>query len=432
MSVYDFIGKLPRPKKGFVLPSHHYTGPYNPLHKQLDKKDVPIPGQEPFNGVDKISLNHDICYRDAQLTKKQCDEEMLKKLNKLDPKNLRESIDKNLVQTIIGLKQNLDNLSPLSSRGGGIMQKITTSKKNKIPLEFGSSKDPIIRDKLTKLHMKKAGFSLNKEINNQRALQNFQNNYELYKNTEHFSPHSFWNSKHPQESNKNAYVSSMIDLDFNNVNIKPNITSTLQQQQQQQQQQQEQDLDNNTSMTTLALSTNNPYILFDSNQTSQQSKNPTNHQQSYEENDYENQFLNILIDLKQLYLNDSFSSNVNESRNKMLNILIDFFYKHNANNDYWLDDKQCLCFRNLRTGVKFQLYVDYFVKQYDPSRSKSRPPMYFNELFKGMILNSQTKFSPTVQHSSKNTKKLKKMSRNRKRKSKNRNVQAKNRVQTLK
>jgi hypothetical protein len=407
MSVYEFIGKLPRPKKGFVLPSHHYTGPYNPLHKQLDKNDVPLPGQEPFNEVDKISLNHDICYRDAQLTKKQCDNEMLKKLNKLDPKNLRESIDKNLVQTIIGLKQNLDNLSPLSSRGGG-MQKIT--KKNKMPLEFSSSKDPIIRNNLTKLHLKKAGFSLNKEINNQRALQNFQNNYELYKNTEHFIPHSFWNSNPPQEINKNPYVSSMIDLDFNNVNIKSNITSTLQQQQQQQ------DLDNNTSMTTLALSTNNPYILFDSKK----------------KNDDENQFLNILIDLKQVYLNDSFSTNVNESRNKMLNILINFFFKYNGNNDYWLDGKQCLCYRNLHTGVKFQLYVDYFVKQYDPSRSKSQPPMYFNELFKGIILNSQTKFSPTVQHSSKSTKKLKKMSRNRKRKLKNRNMQAKNRVQTLK
>ena len=407
MSVYDFIGKLPRPKKGFVLPSHHYTGPYNPLHKQLDKKDVPIPGQEPFNGVDKISLNHDICYRDAQLTKKQCDEEMLKKLNKLDPKNLRESIDKNLVQTIIGLKQNLDNLSPLSSRGGGIMQKITTSKKNKIPLEFGSSKDPIIRDKLTKLHMKKAGFSLNKEINNQRALQNFQNNYELYKNTEHFIPHSFWNLNPTQEIKKNAYVSSMIDLDFNNVNLKSNTTSTLPQQ--------EQDLDNNASMTALALSMNNPYILFDSNQTSQ-SKNPTQHQQFYEENDYENQFLNILNDLKHLYINDSFSSNVKESRNKMLNILINFFYKYNSNNDYWLDGKQCLCYRKLHTGVKFQLYVDYFVKQYDPSRSKSQPPMYYNELFMGIILNSQTKFSPTVQQSSKFTKNLKKMSRNRKRK----------------
>ena len=58
------IGKLPRPKKGFVLPYHKYTGPYNPLDKQLDEFDQPHPGQEPYNAVDAISMRHDICYRD--------------------------------------------------------------------------------------------------------------------------------------------------------------------------------------------------------------------------------------------------------------------------------------------------------------------------------------------------------------------------------
>ena len=51
MDIHEIIGKLPRPEKGFVLPSHRYTGPYNPLHKQLDAHDNPLPGQEPFNAV---------------------------------------------------------------------------------------------------------------------------------------------------------------------------------------------------------------------------------------------------------------------------------------------------------------------------------------------------------------------------------------------
>ena len=34
------IGKLPRPQRGFVLPYHKYTGPYNPLNEQLDKVEL--------------------------------------------------------------------------------------------------------------------------------------------------------------------------------------------------------------------------------------------------------------------------------------------------------------------------------------------------------------------------------------------------------
>ena len=51
------IGKLPRPEKGFVLPSHKYTGPYNPLEKQIDSNNRPRKGEEPFNGVDNISMH---------------------------------------------------------------------------------------------------------------------------------------------------------------------------------------------------------------------------------------------------------------------------------------------------------------------------------------------------------------------------------------
>ena len=64
MDIHKVIGKLPRPKSGFVLPDHKYTGPYNPLEKQLDENDIPIIGQEPFNAVDEISMRHDTCYRD--------------------------------------------------------------------------------------------------------------------------------------------------------------------------------------------------------------------------------------------------------------------------------------------------------------------------------------------------------------------------------
>ena len=110
MDIHKIIGNLPRPKKGFVLPSHKYTGPYNPLDEQLDENDIPLPGQEPFNRVDAISMRHDICYRDRGNSKKgkhECDDDMLKELDVLEPENIREKIDRKLVRAIIGTKRKL-------------------------------------------------------------------------------------------------------------------------------------------------------------------------------------------------------------------------------------------------------------------------------------------------------------------------------------
>ena len=109
MDIHKAIGKLPRLIKGFVLPGHKYTGPYNPLDKQLDENDQPVPGQESYNAVDAIAMNHDICYRDnsTKKGKQDCDDEMLKELKVLKPKDLRERVDRNLVQNIIGSKKRM-------------------------------------------------------------------------------------------------------------------------------------------------------------------------------------------------------------------------------------------------------------------------------------------------------------------------------------
>ena len=57
MDIHKVIQKIPfKPKKGFVLPRHRFTGPYNPLHLQLDSKHNPLPGNEPYNAVDAISM----------------------------------------------------------------------------------------------------------------------------------------------------------------------------------------------------------------------------------------------------------------------------------------------------------------------------------------------------------------------------------------
>ena len=110
MDIHKVIGKLPfKPKRGFVLPRHRFTGPYNPLDKQLDVDDKPLPGQEPFNTVDEIARRHDICYRDNnnKAGKTKCDETMLHDLNLVTPKNRREKVDKLLVQAIIKAKNKM-------------------------------------------------------------------------------------------------------------------------------------------------------------------------------------------------------------------------------------------------------------------------------------------------------------------------------------
>ena len=92
MDIYKVIGKLSRPKRGFVLPYRKYTGPYNPLHEQLDEDDQPLPGQKPYNAVDAISMHHDICYRDnsTKERKHKCDDAMLQELDELQPGGFRD------------------------------------------------------------------------------------------------------------------------------------------------------------------------------------------------------------------------------------------------------------------------------------------------------------------------------------------------------
>ena len=102
MDIHRLIGKIP------FKPMHRFTGPYNPLHLQLDSKDNPLPGNEQYN-VDVISMHHDICYRDNDTPagKRGCDRKMVAELHALVPKDRREKVDRQLVRNIIGLKNRM-------------------------------------------------------------------------------------------------------------------------------------------------------------------------------------------------------------------------------------------------------------------------------------------------------------------------------------
>ena len=100
VDIHRVIGKIPfKPKKGFVLPKHCYTGPYNRLHLQLDPQDNPLQGNEQYNAVDDIAMQHDICYRDNEMPagKCECDHNMLAELNAVVPESRCEKVDRELV-----------------------------------------------------------------------------------------------------------------------------------------------------------------------------------------------------------------------------------------------------------------------------------------------------------------------------------------------
>ena len=107
LDLHALIGKLPKPKGGWTLPGHKYTGPWNPLEKQLDENDQPLPGQEPYNQVDAIAMRHDICYRDFETNKHDCDRKMISELNDMKPNGLREKVDRAFVKGVIGTKLKL-------------------------------------------------------------------------------------------------------------------------------------------------------------------------------------------------------------------------------------------------------------------------------------------------------------------------------------
>ena len=94
LDIHNAILKV-APKKGFVMPGHRYTGPGNPLDKQL--KYNPNTGQilkiyeEPTGRTDAVSMQHDVDYSvcgnkpksDQIKCKNEADRKMVKALDSI-------------------------------------------------------------------------------------------------------------------------------------------------------------------------------------------------------------------------------------------------------------------------------------------------------------------------------------------------------------
>ena len=108
LDIHKIIGKLPRPKKGFVAPNYKYLGPYNPLDTQLEHDNtgkITKFYDKPLNKVDEIAAGHDVCYKIKPKNKNECDKEMIKNLDNLKPNEMTKW--GKLARLIINSKQKL-------------------------------------------------------------------------------------------------------------------------------------------------------------------------------------------------------------------------------------------------------------------------------------------------------------------------------------
>ena len=118
VDVHSLIGKLPKPRKGWTLPGHNFTGPYNPLEDQL--RYDPTTGEilefyvNPTGKTDAIAAQHDVDYSvcgndrnpsNIRRCKNKADRKMVKSLDAI-PWNERQW-GHALARNVIDVKQKL-------------------------------------------------------------------------------------------------------------------------------------------------------------------------------------------------------------------------------------------------------------------------------------------------------------------------------------
>ena len=115
LDIQKAIGKLPAPKSGWTLPGHKFTGPLNPLEKQL--KFDPETGEileflvEPTGKTDAVVAQHDVDYsvcegkKNVKKCKNEADRKTIKSLDFIPWK--QRQWGHMLARNVIDLKQKL-------------------------------------------------------------------------------------------------------------------------------------------------------------------------------------------------------------------------------------------------------------------------------------------------------------------------------------
>ena len=87
VDIHKAIGKLPKPKSGWTLPGHKYTGPYNDLENQVrydNQGNILEIYDKPTGKTDAIAMQHDVDYsicKDDKKCKHQADKKMVRALD---------------------------------------------------------------------------------------------------------------------------------------------------------------------------------------------------------------------------------------------------------------------------------------------------------------------------------------------------------------
>ena len=111
VDIHKQIGKLPKPKGGWTLPGHNYTGPYNDLDNQVryDKNgNILEIYDQPTGPTDAVAMQHDVDYSvcgDDRKCKNKADRKMVKSLDAIPYKERQWGHW--LARTLINTKQKL-------------------------------------------------------------------------------------------------------------------------------------------------------------------------------------------------------------------------------------------------------------------------------------------------------------------------------------
>ena len=109
IDIHKLIGKLPRPRKGWVPVGYSFLGPYNDLKSQVEfdetTGEIRKIHTQPKNELDKIAMKHDICYSVNPENKGDCDRDMVKSIDEMPYKDMNKMAM--VTRTIINKKQQL-------------------------------------------------------------------------------------------------------------------------------------------------------------------------------------------------------------------------------------------------------------------------------------------------------------------------------------
>ena len=137
IDIHKAIDKLPKPKKGWTLPGHKYTGPYNDLENQVrynpDTGEIFEIYDQPTGKTDTIAMYHDIDYsicKDDRKCKNKADRKMVKALDNI-PYNERQCshwLARNVINTKQKLGLGVKQRKKINGKGRRVRK---TGKKNK-------------------------------------------------------------------------------------------------------------------------------------------------------------------------------------------------------------------------------------------------------------------------------------------------------------